>query len=339
MRSALILILFLPLGLLGQDVHFSQYQLLPAFLNPATTGSADMADGKGRISTAYRNERSKVLSGDGRRVYAVSFDSRKDFTNNYFLGYGLSGVRERAGELSIGNNHGNLSLSLGKQFAKDSVVSHKLTIGGQMGIVERVVDPTNARWIIDDIGNPMLPIDGQPFVPSFLYLDFSTGLYWTSNFRKNRRFFLGAAVYHTNQPNVSFFPDNNEENLPIRFSLHGGGELQVGSDGVSVAPAFLYQKQGPHRELVLGSKLSYSKIQSFAISGGLFYRLGSSVYEGLRSDAMIVMGSIRIRQQYTLGVSYDYSLVRLSTINNINNALEIVLGYTVRKRADKESSL
>ena len=328
MRFAAILLLFLPYCLLGQDVRFSQFQLSTPLLNPATAGAVD---GQKRIFTSYRKENSKILRGDGLRMYAVSFDAKKDLSKDYFLGYGLSGSRDRAGELRIGQNQGKLSLALGKQFRKDSVIAHELTVGGQVGIVKRMVDPTNARW------HENMSTFHELFIPSFLYLDFSTGIFWSSTFKSSRRFFMGAAYHHINEPNISFIPTTNEEILASRLAIHGGGELLV-SHGVSVSPTFLYQHQGPHQEVVLGSNLSYTQSSIFSLSGGFFGRFGKTKQGDWQSTALIAMGSIKINGQYLIAAAFDFSPARLRELG-LNYAFELTVGYLINQRAERVSAM
>jgi len=322
------------LSLSGQDIRLSQFQLSPLMLNPATTGNHE---GKVRILSSVRNQWSALAGDDSHKIYVLSADSKKQFGDNFFGGLGISGHQDIAGELDFKRTQGNISLAFGKFLRRDSLVQHRLSIGGQLGLAQRAIDLNNARWLEqwdreDWSWGEGIPAPDLPgFRPDFIHADVSIGLLWSSNFQGNKSFYIGAAIHHLNQANISFHQGKTGENLSMRHAFHGGAELPVSS--FFMIPSFIYQQQGIHKELSLGTSLKYANPikNSNSYSMGIFYRLGGSVSRGLQSDALIFTVEWRIRK-WTLGAAYDYSISELKDIGIKTAAAEMTLGYTFENR-------
>lgn len=318
---------FLSTVVVAQDIHHSQFNQTAFNINPALTGAFN---GDIRAVATYRNQWSQVLRGDAYNSYTISVDSRKELASSDFFGFGFSGYRDVAGELSFGTTQGAVSASYGKLIKRDSVQTHYLVGGAQYGVAERSVDLAGARWPSqhDDIGgfDPNKPVQGG-FNPNFLHADVNVGLTWLSSFGDRKSFYVGVSGYHINQPNVSFYNDSIAENLAIRKVIHGGGEFSV-TKQLSLAPSFLYLNQGAHSQLNIGTNLRVSSTKNPSLSylqGGVYYRTGKTVEGGIHSDAIIFTGTLKF-EQIILGVSYDHTISELRQAGSSNGAFEISAG-------------
>jgi len=104
--TILLVILFSSLN--GQDIHFSQFFNTPTIVNPATTG---VIDGNHRLSFTLRKQTSPILRGDAYGAAAISYDAKIKLSESGFLGLGISGVADKAGELDFGTEQSKYLIS------------------------------------------------------------------------------------------------------------------------------------------------------------------------------------------------------------------------------------
>lgn len=320
---------FLGIGLLftfnasGQDPHFSQFNASPFVLNPALTGAIN---GESRIIANYRNQWRQLLNRDSYQTYALSYDRRMNLKSGDYIGLGASYTGDVAGAIRFGTVQVNLNFSYAKKLLKTSSASHSIIGGFQVGMAQRKINTNNLIW-------PSQTTQFEPsgFIsnPDFLFSDFSTGLLWVSNFGERKNFYAGISVFHLNRPNVSF-QVNSIVRMSMRTSIHLGSELPL-SSRLSVLPNLMYQRQGIHNQLNIGTKLSISKLSSSFISniqGGISYRAGQDAAGRIHSDAIIGLLSLQLKG-FQLGFSYDFTISKLN-VNNVG-AMEFTVGYLFKK--------
>ncbi len=319
-------------SLSAQDIHFSQFYMSPLNLNPALTGVMNCNT---RVVANYRNQWSQVLRGDAYNTYSVSYDQKIAVGRSDYFGIGGTFWGDRAGELSFGTTTGRISFAYSKRMGGYRKTAHYLVFGADAGISQRKVDPTNARWPSQHDGNggfcetcPAPPLPG--FNPDFLHADIDAGLVWFSVLDDRNSYYVGLAMHHLNQPNVSFYGDSTTEALTSRFTLHGGGEFEMNRN-ISIVPGVIYMSQGEHMELNFGTSFRFnlgprSEGQSWQL--GAWYRLGNKVEGGIHSDALIL--STRFDYgNYGIGFSYDVTVSKLRQAGTANGAFEFSLNYLI----------
>ena len=316
----------------AQDIHFSQFYMSPLNLNPALTGVMNCNT---RVIGNYRNQWSQVLRGDAYNTYSVSYDQKIAVGRSDYFGIGGTFWGDRAGELSYGTTQGRMSFSYSKKMGGYRKKAHYLVFGADAGITQRRVDLTNARWPSQHDGNggwdPTITVDPGPnFNNDFLHADVSAGLVWFSVLDDKNSFYVGAAIHHLNQPNVTFFGGTVTEALTSRLTIHAGGEFELNKD-ISFVPGLIYMSQGEHLEINLGTALRFnlgsrSDGQSWQLGG--WYRIGNQVEGGIHSDAVII--STRFDYgNYGIGFSYDITVSELRDAGNFNGAFEFSLNYLI----------
>lgn len=316
MKKTIIILTFLLFGLksYGQDPQFTQFYAQPLYLNPAFAGTTE----KTRINTIYRNQWSKLPRAFS--TYAVSIDQNIPELNS---GLGISIMTDRQGIsnyklLDMGliysyrlQIHDKWVIHTGLQFnwARRSLDTEKLIFGNQLD---------------EDIGFTGASSGEISDQPARNYFDFSTGL-----LAYNKTTWVGVAMHHINQPNQSFFL-NQESHVPFKFTVHGGakikftkGEYTNDSKDYTISPAFNYRFQDKFDQLDLGAYINYHPIVI-----GLWYRgipVLKNNFDFTNQDAFAVLIGYSYRDFLIVGYSYDLIISRLGT--GTGGSHEITIGY------------
>ncbi|MEE9374304.1 MAG: PorP/SprF family type IX secretion system membrane protein [Saprospiraceae bacterium] len=327
-----MMILFCMGTMEAQDIHFSQFYQSPLNLNPAMTGVMNCSQ---RLVGNYRNQWAAVLGSNAYNTYSVSYDRKMAVGQTDYFGVGGTLWADVAGASRFGTRQVKLSFSFSKKIAGSRNNSHYIVAGAEGGMTQRRVSEGDLRWPSQvQNGQFVEGIPGEVIQNNnFLYPDLSGGLLWFATIEKNS-FYAGAAMFHLNQPNVSFL--GREESLFSRLTVHAGGELFVNKK-MSVLPNIIYLGQGSHMEINVGSsvRLALDGIKSNQyIQFGLWYRLGQQVEStaagtfatSLHSDAIILATRFETGN-YGVGFSYDYNISELATGSSANGSFELSVVY------------
>ncbi len=301
----------------AQDIHFSQYNQQPLFLNPAFAGvnGCDY-----RVAATYRSQ----WAGLGRfNTVAASADMailKKTKKSNYG-GIGISFFNDRAGDLSFSTTQANIHLSY--TVLLNNKGTQTLTTGLVGGVGQRSIDfskiTTDSQF--GDMGFDPTAATGENFANNRkLYADVGAGMLWSYTHKKNTNVYMGVAITHVNQPNLSFFDDRTEK-LYMKATIHGGAYFKM-SRMTQLMPSFMYLNQGPHNQLNVGAlvKMRLSSIPSntTAFYVGGYYRLQDAIILAARFD---ISG-------FNIGVSYDLNVSKLTKATKLNGGPEISLIYS-----------
>ncbi len=331
LRNSIYIIFFFALGfsLNAQDVHFSQFHQAPLWLNPALGG---VSKGDARIIVNYRNQWQSVTKPF--QTFGGSFEiNTPSFGRCDYFNIGLSVISDRAGDSNFQTTFGHLSLSFQKSLSGSGKKNY-LGIGLLVGGNQTRFDPS--KLFFDNQFNGA-DFDtglssGENFArTSYFNFDIGAGLSW--NFVPNEilGFTAGAAMYHLNQPNVSFLGDDGET-LYVRSSLHASAYIRFGEDSpLSVHPRVVGQFQGPHREINVGALIGYA-LEPQNIDEGLVLYLGGYMRF---QDAVSPIVKIEYKQ-LSAGFSYDLNISKLSQASNYNGAMEFSVIYTPKLYGDRE---
>ena len=332
LRLFLILILcgFLAPALRAQDPHFSQFYNAAMYLNPAMTG---VFNGKFRIAANYRNQWSSILGAEAFRTANVSADMRQQMFRDDYLTFGLQAMQDQAGVGNLRQTRGALNLGYMKQLAggKYRTDDQYLVVGLQGGFGQYSTDWGN-YWFsnqydpVTESIDPNLPTNEIPAESTDLFLDISAGLLYYALFDDDASVYAGGAIFHANQPNISFF-SNSEETLYTKFVVHAGGQIPF-TDNFSILPAAFLAMQGPSMETVIGTNFRYTNHDWYevAIRAGIWSRLANKLDEGSTLDAMIYSFILEL-ERLQVGLSYDVNHSALQTASLARGGFEISLIY------------
>jgi type IX secretion system PorP/SprF family membrane protein len=317
--------------MMGQDIHFSQFYMSPLNLNPAMTG---LLNCKTRLIVNYRNQWSQALTSDAYSTYSVSYDQKVAVGRSDYFGIGGTFWGDTAGELNYGTTQGRLSFSYSKKMGGYRQSAKYLVFGADAGITQRRVDLRGARWPSQHDGNgnfdATLQGSSQDISdPNFIHADLSAGLLFFNVMDANTNYYIGLALHHLNQSNVSFV-QGSTDNLTSRLTFHGGGQFEINKD-FSILPGFIYLSQGQHREINAGASARFnlgSRTDGQSWQLGAWYRIGNQVSGSIHSDAFIL--STRFDYgNYGIGFSYDITVSQLREAASFNGAFEFALNYLI----------
>ncbi len=301
-------LLLIGLWLLGslfaraQDPVFSQFYAAPLQVNPAFAGVTFSP----RITLNYRSQ--WAAFDGGYSTYAAAFELGVESLNSGF-GLMVTGDNALNGVYQNYRIHGmyTYQIRMGRQlYARVGVA------GGWIG---RQLDWNRLRFgdqldeitgNVDQNGNETFSAEQPPESLNRNLFDLSAGL-----LINGRKWYLGGAVHHINNPNESFYSvsDRLFAGLPLRFTLHGGWQFDLPSSNMSspeafISPNVLFIRQADFSQLNAGAYVQYGKVY-----GGLWYR-----HSGRNGDALIGLVGFRYKI-FRIGYSYDLTISGLSNQN------------------------
>jgi type IX secretion system PorP/SprF family membrane protein len=336
---------YLVLGVIGlmlgssssaQDIHFSQLFENPLTLNPALGGAFD---GSFMAEANYRNQWSSVAqNGNGYTTEALNLAFHNMLKNwgNGYLSPGLSVFEDQSGDAHITQLEIAFNLASGIYLDDNNCIS----AGLQAGWDQNSIQLGGLEWddqYINGVYNPNAPSNENYFGNSLSYADFSMGVAYhygrgETNMSSNDalKFSAGAAVYHINEPTVSYYnyPTSlaNGTQLYMRETFYADMEIGVPNSNLEVLPALVYMRQGSAWEADAGAKLRYvinpeSKFtgnhKGSAVDLGFYYRV---------NDAAIALLGYEFGN-YALGFSYDFNTSALTTASHGEGGFEVSLRF------------
>lgn len=300
----LFLLMLLPVGLRGQDIHFSQIDINPILLNPAYSG---FFDGTGRFGIVYRNQWASVsspfqtIAGSGEVALLRRRYSRDG------LNFGFHAFSDRAGSLRYGTTAGNLVISYFKAFGAANTM---LSFGAEAGYAQSGFDPSEA--IFED------PSDNLALY-SVSYPLFGAGVALFMQPNDNTSLKMGLSARNLNRPNISYLGLGDtylERKLNAYFRL----EHRTWPD-VALMPLALIQVQRNNTEVVTGCDakwyISEGGSDLVAFSGGLHYRW---------LDALMVEMAFEYNA-FIFALNYDANLSKLTPASKSFGSFEIQMVY------------
>lgn len=276
----------------AQDAQFSQFYANPLYLNPALAGSIDC----GRVVLNYRNQWPAL--SNAYVSYNASYDQY------------IPGIRSGIGVLAMSDRQGDGALvrnSVAAFYSYKLKVSDPIVIsfGVQGQYFQAVLDQTKLIYgdqIDPTTGEVYRETDEPPVKNDNIgVVDFSAGVAMTYY----DQWFLGVAVHHLTQPNMSFYDDPNNK-LPMKFTFHGGVTINASegmlgnndSEDFIIEPQILYMQQGGFRQLNFGLYVSKKPLVL-----GAWFRSNFSNPDAVVALVGLKFNNIRIGYSYDITVS------------------------------------
>lgn len=317
----------------SQDQHFTQFYAAPLTLNPALTGAYD---GRYRFSGIYRDQWRGTLDRP-YVTFAATLDVRfplEKFTGRLrdaaaigllFYNDKVTGVDFNTNQIALSgayhkslNAKNNQYLSIGFQgaIAQRNVNYSELTFDDQFNGTTGYTDPTREN----------LPVN------NFSFSDFAFGLNYSYVPRRFTSLYVGLAMHHVFEPQVSFYQSDEfvvfpESPLFRKYSIHLSAGIPL-SQKASLLPRFVASKQGPHLIANIGTNLRYlmSDFNGTAIHFGSWVRPVGNVDDAISLDAVVMMIGLEYNN-FLLGLSYDANLNDLRTDRRGQGAFEVSIAY------------
>jgi len=307
----------------AQDPNFSQYWASPLTLNPALTGKFD---GLYRVAGNYRNQWPSI--NNAYTTYTTSFDAGilKDRIPEFDqFGVGVLGFADDAGNGILKDNAFALSVAYQKSLDEDG--NYQLGVGFQGTYANKRLDVSKVTFE-DQLTSSGFTGTTSEIFPSqsvnVSYFDMNAGVLCNGSTDSYNNFYLGASMYHINQPKESFQGDQFFK-LSRRYTFQAGGKLRTDEYNYFHFSAN-YSKQGDATDFSIGGafalNVNSSEDDPTNLYLGSWYRFGDAIipYVGLE------FGDIQI------GLTYDVNVSTLKPGSNLRGGTEISLIY-IRKPA------
>jgi len=305
----------------GQDPVYSQYYNSPILTNPAFAGNNRGA----LVSISYRNQWPSI--DNAYTTYSVAYDQRW----NKSSGVGLYVTADDSGNGALKTTKLGGIYSYRIRIVDDLYIKGALDVAfGQSRIDQSkliFLDNLDPQFGLTTPGGVSFPTaEVISTAPSRSYFDVSSGVLLYSS-----KFYGGLSFKHMNTPNIDFLDDLTGEkgNLPIRWSLHGGTQINLdrgnnGEYGTFISPNVLFVKQNDFWQANVGALVNVSQM-----FGGLWLR-----HSGNNSDSVIasVGGKSGI---FKISYSFDYTVSGLSIGSGGSHEVSVVMNFD--KLLPKES--
>jgi len=301
-------------SLSAQDEHFSQFYALPMHMNPALTGAYE---GTYRLSMVYRSQWGNAFDTPYKTVAAggdtrLNMRIRKAKTKDH-IGIGLFFINDEIAEFQASTNKLSGYAAYHKHLGEKR--RSFLSAGIKLGIIQRNI--TYGNLVFEDQFNQVneysLPT-GERLPPNnFGRMDLSTGINYSVELDKSS-IYLGVGYHHFTEPDFSFFNELDpppigldvsqklDSKLVAHFSLYKKLNYEM-----ALQRRIVYQKQGIHNQLDLGSNLEFTfKSRNTAVLFGLWLTAVDDL-DGLHMENITPLIGVRQRQ-FVLGLSYDVHL-------------------------------
>lgn len=278
----------------GQDAQFSQFYANPLFLNPALAGFTECA----RVNLNYRNQWPAL--GNAYITFSGSYDQSIPSINS---GIGVMAMSDRQGDGALVRNTISAFYSYQLRVSDPIVIS----FGVQGAFYQEVLD-WDKLVFADQINPSTGEIDfntnePQPQNLNVTAVDFSAG----AVLAYYDQWFAGVAVHHLTQPELSFY-DNTDSKLPMKFTFHGGVNINLSQGGLGnndasdwvIEPQILYMQQEHFKQLNFGMYVS-----RWPIVLGAWYR-----HNFTNPDAVVALIGVKF-DNIRLGYSYDFTISNL----------------------------
>jgi type IX secretion system PorP/SprF family membrane protein len=323
-KKYIVLLLFIPYLVKGQDVHFSQIFAQPLLTNPANTGNFS---GLCRVGLNYRDQWGSVTVP--YKTYDVYTDfaiQRKRDYNRF--GIGLMAIADKAGDGILATQKAYISTAY--HIGYDKTATYRISFGMYGGIVQKSVDYAkltfDSQWD-DHQFNASFSNNEANTKSTLSYLDVGAGALFTLLPYENERIFFGISASHVNQPEESFYGQSNK--VGIRTSAVGGAFLPIGSKA-SFQPQVYIQSQKSAMEIIGGANfilpLTTYNDSYKSVFGGLWYRYKDAAWLA----AGMSLGNL------TFSFSYDLNVSKLTPASNSLGGFEMAIVYTFNKFEKKD---
>ena len=304
----------------AQDLHYTQYDFAPLYLNPAQTG---LFNGDYRVVANMRDQWFSVPVPYFST--STSFDARllpARMGNNVLSAGGLFHY-DRAGDSRLSLSNILLNVSYHQQIAKGWFLGAGINAGFGQRRFRRdkmtfddqfngdVFDPNIVSADFSNLNRPVLS-----------YMEIGGGL--NLRYQKSSRTWLnsGLAFVHLNSPKQSFL--GQDIRLKIRTTLSANASVQIHSKW-DLVPTILFQNQGTYREFMFGLLSRYHINQNPGRETALFFGIHNRF-----SDAIAPVIGVNY-QTWQFGFSYDINISKFNAATDANGGFELSLIYIWRK--------
>jgi len=331
-RGLGIMVFLLSVQAIGQDIHFTQFTMLPAYINPSQTGEFN---GNFRAVAGYRSQWRSVTKFPYSTYGGIIDAPVKKNGQKGFWGLGLNVFADKAGEGDLKTTSADIFIAYHIRLSQNSFLSGGLT----GGILQRSINPSQLRFEnqFDGKGhNPSLS-SGETFAyqnfikpsvgvgVSYAWGDDKSANVISNNNYAGKKLNIGFSVFNVSQPYYSFIKSSADK-LALRYTGFLMSSFGIENTNMAIIPSVLINMQNKASEVMLGGMVRYTlreqsryteKLKGAALSVGGYYRWGDAFSPAM----MIESGSL------AFGLSYDLNVSGLKTASNGRGGFEFMIRF------------
>ena len=270
---------------MGQDIHFSQADLNPLFVNPAYTG---FFEGRARFSAFYRNQWATVSNPYQTLAASAEVGIIRNRYSNSGLNLGVMVSADKAGSLGYDIAQADMTLSFFKALSYDN--ENYISAGITGGYGQRGFNPQNA-----EMTDPSEAFD----ITNRAYFDVGAGIMWSDQFTDQFGIQTGIAAYHLNKPNISYL-GLDDTYLEPKFNFYLNFSIAT-SD--RLVRTLVQQAEVPLEDAVRMASETPAHIM------GVFGRKGA-LARGKDADVLVLDDKLKVRCVWQMGRIIENTLFK-----------------------------
>lgn len=316
-KHSLILILLMQcLSATAQDLHFTQFQLAPWYINPASNG---LFEGDYRIAAHYRRQYASIPAP----FSTAAVHAEKRWTRKAPITLAADINSDRAGDNRYSASVIRISAAWLKTFDSDTTLSISIGLGSSLNMIRvNTNSMTFSRQFNGDGFDPGLS-SGENFSrDGFLMPNMDCGFILRKQVSARRFYSIGTALFN-GLPLQKTFLVQSTPWISLRSSSFTMLCFPVASR-LDLMPSVLMQVQNKSRDLVLSGRarmwLLTSEGDFLRLAGGISWRY---------NDAVAVVMDAEYKN-YVAGISYDITSSSLRNATAYRGGMELHLHYILR---------
>jgi type IX secretion system PorP/SprF family membrane protein len=251
------------------------------------------------------------------------------------LGVGLFIASDQSGANTFSTVIAQASVSYIKTLGKNR--NHRLSAGFQIGFTHQSVKSENFQFAnqFDQTNQFSSSTSSNENIAKNKtgYLNMNFGLLWYGKLTDRVSMYSGASFYNVTTPKNDILA-NQKHDLYWRLSAQLGLDVKLGNR-YHLLPSVLFMHQGVSNQLNTGLGFGVDLTYDMALTIGLYNRINPhgkiNNASGTNADAIIPYAGFDVKG-FKIAVSYDATLSKLKNARSGVGALELMLGYTIKRR-------
>jgi type IX secretion system PorP/SprF family membrane protein len=326
-KTHIILLFFLMLLsnsklLMGQDIHFTNFNLMPLQQNPSMAGNFD---GNYRFSGIYRNQWATVavpFNTFGFAFDAAFFENK----NGSKMGTGLFTYFDQAGDSKFQTLYLSVPLAYNFKIPLNDKAKLNIGVGMSVGIFRKSLrtdlltfDNQFTGEIFDENINPNENFEQLNFTRPDIGVGGNIGFEIEEKLSAG----VGFGVHHLNLIRESFLNDGMNVTLNRRYAMPAFAIIPINNKW-ELQLDYLFQFQAQKQEHVFGAIAHYY----FKNDGPSKKSFGFGSYMRAK-DAISAVFRYRVNN-FTAGLAYDTNISDFRAATNTYGGIELAVVYTIK---------
>lgn len=330
LRIIIFNILIFSIGLHGQDIHYSMFQMAPVGLNPALSGNFS---GTARVGGVYRIQdviaNSEATSARrGYETYTAYLDApvMRGVREQDWIGIGLSLTSDVAGIGNVRQTSSVQAISYHMPLGRGgkSTLSFAISSGTVSYSVRQVNNFVFESSLLGGVEDPIVNELSDPD-NSRTKGDFGGGIMYKTNIDKVSAARGGISVAHINSPKRALSSDGSTR-TPVRINAFFEYDRLLNAR-TRFIPAAIFQNLGSNNELALQALVGYyfDPKKDITVYGGLGTRINTfNPVDAIPIYLGFDMKDLKVR------LAYDLTTSGKGYTNRGFGALELSANYIMK---------